>query len=124
MTAERIKITYATLRADNEDLQVAYEAGLERAKGRLGAYHRNFIDGEERDGEGSFELRSPIDSDLLVGTFARGTRADVQDAIRAARRAQPAWFRLGWEKRLEIMKRAADLISERQMEYAGLMAVE
>ncbi|HEY6570756.1 MAG TPA: aldehyde dehydrogenase family protein, partial [Candidatus Limnocylindrales bacterium] len=47
-----------------------------------------------------------------------------QDAIRAARRAQPAWFRLGWEKRLEIMKRAADLISERQMEYAGLMAVE
>jgi 1-pyrroline-5-carboxylate dehydrogenase len=124
MTAERIKITYATLRADNEDLQVAYEAGLERAKGRLGAYHRNFIDGVERDGEGSFELRSPIDSDLLVGTFARGTRADVHDAIRAARRAQPAWFRLGWEKRLEIMKRAADLISERQMEYAGLMAVE
>ena len=32
MTAERIKITYATLRADNEDLQVAYEAGLEKAK--------------------------------------------------------------------------------------------
>ena len=124
MTAERIKITYATLRADNEDLQVAYEAGLERAQGRLGAYHRNFIDGAERDGEGTFELRSPIDSEILVGTFARGTRADVQDAIDAARRAQPAWFRLGWEKRLEIMKRAAELISERQMEYAGLMAVE
>ena len=124
MTAERIKITYATLRADNEDLQVAYEAGLERAKGRLGAYHRNFIDGQERDGEGTFELRSPIDTEILVGTFAKGTRADVQDAVKAARRAQPAWFRLGWEKRLEIMRRAADLISERQMEYAGLMAVE
>ena len=124
MTAERIKITYATLRADNEDLQVAYEAGLERAKGRLGAYHRNFIDGRERDGEGTFELRSPIDTDILVGTFAKGTRADVQDAIGAARRAQPAWFRLGWERRLEIMRRAAELISERQMEYAGLMAVE
>ena len=124
MTAERIKITYATLRADNEDLQVAYEAGLERAKGRIGAYHRNFIDGAERDGEGTFELRSPIDSEILVGTFAKGTRADVQDAVKAARRAQPAWFRLGWEKRLAIMKRAADLISERQMEYAGLMALE
>ena len=124
MTAERIKITYATLRADNEELQVAYEAGLERAKGRIGAYHRNFIDGAERDGEGTFELRSPIDSEILVGTFAKGTRADVQDAVKAARRAQPAWFRLGWERRLEIMKRAADLISERQMEYAGLMALE
>jgi len=70
------------------------------------------------------EVRSPIDSEIVVGTFARGTRADAQDAIAAARRAQLAWFRLGWEKRLEILRRAAELISERQMEYAGLMAIE
>ena len=124
MTAPRLKITYATLRADNEELHALYEAGLEKAKGRLGAYHRNYIDGVERDGDGTFEVRSPIDTDILVGTFARGTRADVQDAIAAARRAQPAWFRLGWEKRLEILKAAAELISERQMEYGGLMAIE
>ncbi len=124
MAAERIKITYATLRADNEELHALYEAGLEKAKGRLGAYHRNFIDGAERDGQGTFEVRSPIDTDILVGTFARGTRTDVQDAIAAARRAQPAWFRLGWEKRIEILRRAAELISERQMEYGGLMAIE
>ena len=122
--AERIKITYATLRNDNEELHALYEAGLEKAKGRLGASHRNFVDGAERDGDGTFEVRSPIDTDILVGTFAKGTREDVQDAIAAARRAQPAWFRLGWEKRLEILRRAAELISERQMEYAGLMAVE
>ena len=91
---------------------------------RLGAYHRNLVDGTERDGDGTFEVRSPIDTDILVGTFARGTREDVRDAIAAARRAQPAWFRLGWERRLEILRRAAELISERQMEYAGLMAIE
>ena len=124
MTAERIKITYATLRADNEELHALYEAGLEKAKARLGQHHRNFIDGADRDGDGEFEVRSPIDSEILVGTFARGTRKDTQDAIAAARRAQPAWFRLGWEKRLEILRRAAELISERQMEYGGLMAVE
>ncbi|MHB8891829.1 MAG: aldehyde dehydrogenase family protein [Candidatus Limnocylindrales bacterium] len=124
MTTPRLKITYATLRADNEELHALYEAGLEKARARLGAYHRNFIDGAERDGDGTFEVRSPIDSEILVGTFAKGTRADVQDAIAAARRAQPAWFRLGWEKRLEILKAAAELISERQMEYGGLMAIE
>ncbi len=124
MTAQRIKITYATLRADNEELHALYEAGLEKAKGRLGAYHPNFIDGKDRDGDGTFEIRSPIDSEILVGTFAKGTRKDAQDAIAAARRAQPAWFRLGWEKRLEILRRAAELISERQMEYGGLMAIE
>jgi 1-pyrroline-5-carboxylate dehydrogenase len=124
MTAERIKITYATLRADNEELHQLYEAGLEKAKGRLGEHHRNFIDGVEREGDGTFEIRSPIDTDILVGTFARGTRKDVQDAIAAGRRAQPAWFQLGWERRIEILRRAAELISERQMEYAGLMAIE
>src|SRR6476620_1702693 len=127
MTTEskpRIKITYATLRNDNEELHALYEAGLEKAKGRLGANHRNFVDGAERDGDGTFEVRSPIDTDILLGTFAKGTRKDVQDAIAAARRAQKAWFKLGWERRLEILKRAAELISERQMEYAGLMAIE
>jgi 1-pyrroline-5-carboxylate dehydrogenase len=124
MTAERIKITYATLRADNEELHALYEAGLEKAKARLGRYHRNFVGGAERDGDGTFEVRSPIDTDILVGTFAKGTRDDVRDAIAAARKAQPAWFRLGWEKRIEILRRAAELISERQMEYAGIMAIE
>jgi 1-pyrroline-5-carboxylate dehydrogenase len=129
MTAEpqakpRIKITYATLRADNEELHALYDAGLERAKRRLGQEHRNWIGGRERDGDGTFELRSPIDRDWLVGTFAKGTAKDVQDAVDAARKAQPAWFALGWEKRLEILGKAAELISERQMEYGGLMAIE
>ncbi len=127
MTTEsqpRLKITYATLRADNEELHRLYEAGLERARARLGGQHRNLVDGRERDGDGTFELRSPIDRDILVGTFAKGTRRDAQDAIDAARRAQPAWAALGWERRLEILDRAAGLISERQMEYGGLMAIE
>jgi 1-pyrroline-5-carboxylate dehydrogenase len=123
-SAPRIKITYATLRTDNEELHAQYEAGLTAAKARLGGYHRNFVNGAERDGEGTFELRSPIDRDILVGTFATGTRSDVRDAIAAARAAQPAWFALGWEKRLEILLRAAELISERQMVYGGLMAIE
>jgi 1-pyrroline-5-carboxylate dehydrogenase len=123
-TTPRIKITYATLRADNEELHALYEAGLERARARLGAYHPNHVGGADRDGEGAFELRSPIDTDILVGTFAKGTRQDVRDAVAAARRAQPAWFRLGWERRVEILRAAAELISERQMEYAALMAIE
>jgi 1-pyrroline-5-carboxylate dehydrogenase len=122
--AERIKITYATLRNDNEELHGLYEAGVARARARLGAYHRNFVDGVGRDGDGVFELRSPIDERVLVGTFARGTAADVRDAIAAARAAQPAWRAMPWRDRLAILRRAAELISERQMEYAALMAIE
>jgi len=123
-SAPRIKITYATLRADNEELHAQYEAGLEQAKARLGGHHRNIVGADERDGAGSFELRSPIDRDIVVGTFASGNQTDVRDAIAAARAAQPAWFAMGWTKRLELLRRAAELISERQMVYGGLMAIE
>jgi len=122
--APRIKITYATLRADNEDLHAAFEAGVEEARARLGRWHANVIGGAEQDGEVGFELRSPIDQDILVGRFAHGTPEDAHTAVATARAAQPAWRALGWERRIEIMRRAADLISERLMVYGALMSIE
>ena len=49
---ERIKITYATLSADDERLHAAFERGLERARARLGRDHPNIIGGREREGDG------------------------------------------------------------------------
>ena len=127
MTTEstaRIKITYATLRADNEPLHAQFEAALATARTSLGAFHRNYVDGAWRDGDGTFEVRSPIDSQMVVGTFARGTATDVDDAVAAARSAQPAWAATPWRERVAIVKRAGDLISERLMDYSALMAIE
>jgi 1-pyrroline-5-carboxylate dehydrogenase len=127
MTTEskpRIKITYATLSADNEDLHAGFEAGLATARASLGAQYRNYIDGAWRDGDGTFEARSPIDRDMLLGTFALGTTADVDDAVAAARAAQPAWAAVPWRERVAIIKRAGDLISDRLMEISADMAIE
>jgi 1-pyrroline-5-carboxylate dehydrogenase len=119
----RIKITYATLRNDNDDLHAAFDRGLDAARGRLGRSHQNLIGGSWRDGDGTFEKRSPIDGSV-VGAFATGTREDVRDAIAAAREAFPAWARRPWQERVALLRRAADLISERQFELAALMAIE
>jgi 1-pyrroline-5-carboxylate dehydrogenase len=128
MTTEakpRLKITYATLRADNEELHALYEQGVKESRAGLGAHHRNYIDGRWVDGSaGAFEARSPIDREMLIGTFAKGDRADVQNAIAAARRAAPGWRNTPWTERLSILRRAAELISERQMRYGADMAFE
>jgi 1-pyrroline-5-carboxylate dehydrogenase len=123
-TTPRMKITYATLSADNEELQASFDAAVERVRGELGHSYPMLIGGEERLGAQEFEDRSPIDSQIVVSRFPIGTRQDVQDAVAAAREAFPTWRDLGWRKRIELLRRAADLISERQFEYAALMAFE
>jgi 1-pyrroline-5-carboxylate dehydrogenase len=121
----RIKITYATLRNDNEELHALYEQGVQDARAGLGAHHQNLVDGRWVDGSaGTFEARSPIDRDLVIGTFAKGDRDDVRKAIEAARRAAPEWRRTPWQERLAILRKAAELISERLMRYSGDMAYE
>jgi 1-pyrroline-5-carboxylate dehydrogenase len=120
----RIKITYATLRADNEELHSGFEDAVARVRAGLGGHHQNLVNGAWRDGAGAFEVRSPIDADLVLGTFATGTAADVDDAVAAARAAQPAWAKTPWPERLAILRLAAEIISDRLMDDSAVMAIE
>ena len=127
MTSEakpRIKITYATLSASNEELHAGFEEAAQQVRRELGGYHQNYVDGAWRDGIGTFEARSPISTDILLGTFASGSPADIDDAVAAARRAQPAWAATPWRERLTILRRAAELISDRLLEYSAIMSYE
>jgi 1-pyrroline-5-carboxylate dehydrogenase len=127
MTADakpRIKITYATLKADNEDLHTGFEEAVKRVRAGFGSHYRQYIAGAWRDSEVTFDVRSPIDTDLLLGTCALGTTTDVDAAVAAARAAQPAWAAVPWQERLAILDRAADLISDRLMDLSALMAYE
>ena len=123
-TTPRMKITYATLSADNEELQSAFDAALERARAELGKSYPMIIGGDERFADETFEDHSPIDRDLVLARFPKGTRKDVRDAIDAARDAYPAWRDTPWRDRLTIMRRAAEIISDRQFDLAALMALE
>ena len=123
-TPPRIKITYATLSADNEELQAAFDAALEEARGELGRTYPMVIGPEERTKPEQFEDRSPIDRELLIGRFQVGDRQDVRDAIAAARAAFPRWRDTPWRERVALLRRAAEIISERQFVYAALMSLE
>lgn len=121
--SKEFRVTYATLAGD-PSMHADYERGIEEAKAWLGQDHPAYIDGEPREGDGWHTEVSPIDSDIVIGRFAKATVEDARDAIAAAKAFAPEWDRMGWEKRCEILDKAADLMEERRYEIAALMAME
>jgi len=71
----------------------------------------HFIDGRRVAGETTFEVRSPIDWDnWKLAEVADGGRAEVDAAVAAARRAFPAWAKLGPDGRHQALTSLADAI--------------
>ena len=76
------------------------------------------IDGDRRAGSGdTVEDHDPATSELLVA-FASATAADVDDAVTAARRAQPGWAARTPVERGRVLRRVADLLREHNEELA------
>jgi 1-pyrroline-5-carboxylate dehydrogenase len=117
------RVTYATLTADDAELEAAYTAAVDAVREQLGATHPLWIGGEERYGE-TFSTVSPLDTSVEIGNFTVADGDDVDDAVAAARGAQPAWAATTWQERCEILDRAADLVSERSVVDGAALAWE
>src|SRR6266542_2300383 len=120
----KFRVTYATLSADNEDLHAAYEQGVATARSWLGQTFPTYVNGEARDDGAVFELVSPNDHSLKLASFHAATERDIQDAVTSARAAAPAWAETPWRERVAVLRRAADLISDRANELAALLSLE
>ncbi|HEX8132332.1 MAG TPA: aldehyde dehydrogenase family protein [Actinomycetes bacterium] len=120
----KFRVTYATLSADNEELHEAYEQGVRTARSWLGQTFPTVVDGQPRTDGPTFTLSSPNDAHLELGTFHAASERDVDDAVAAAKAAFPAWSGMPWRERVALLRRAADVISERSNELAALMSME
>ncbi len=117
------RVTYATLSADDAELDASYTAASAEVRAELGATHPLWIGDDERFGP-TFTTHSPVDRSVEVGHFTTADRDDVDDAIEAARAAQPDWAARPWQQRCEILDRAADLISDRSVRDGAALAWE
>ena len=121
---KHIKVTYSTLASPDPLLHQYFEEAVAEAKAGFGKTFPMFINGEERSAAETFEKRSPVDLDLVMGHFQYGSAQDVNDAVAAAKAAFPAWSGRPWQERVAIMRRAADLISERLFYMGAVMSLE
>src|SRR5687767_8581720 len=119
------KITYATLGGDSlEDLHRELDAAIANAPKTFGRDHLLYIDGKRLQAAERFDDRSPIDTNIVLGMFQKGTREHVKSAVAAARGAYPAWAALSWQERLKYVRRIADAIRNHSAELSALMGYE
>lgn len=119
-----MKITYATMSADNRELNEAFDTAVSRARQTLGQTHGVIVNGEHRTDREMHTEVSPIDSDIVVGHYAQGTTSDVDDAVAAARAFQPEWEAWGWERRRDLMLAAADVMESQIYDISAKLSFE
>ena len=71
-----------------------------------------YIGGDRRpasDG-GTYDLYNPARPSELVGHAAAATREDIDDAVRAAHAAFPAWAEMGYQARIDLMRQVAEML--------------
>jgi acyl-CoA reductase-like NAD-dependent aldehyde dehydrogenase len=82
------------------------------------------IGGQWESGQDRIEIRNPANPDEVVGTAARGTAADAERAIAAAKAAQPGWAKRSFAERAEVLGAALDRFSAGTETRARLYARE
>ncbi len=118
------RLTYATMFDPPEELHTRFEEAVAQCRANLGQEHGMLINNQDHFSAEKFEDRSPIDTDTVLGIFQRGSAADAQAALSAARSAAADWGRTPWQERIALVRRAAALIDERIFEIGAVLALE
>ena len=125
MSAETtFKLTYATMFNPPEELHRRFEEALSQVKSQMGQEYAMLIDGKEYYTAEKFEDRSPINTDWVLGIFQKGSAADAQTAVAAAKRAFPGWSHTPWQERVALIRKAADILDRRIYEMGAVMSLE
>src|SRR3989442_4547478 len=107
-----------------EEFHAAYESAVDKIRTGFGQKHPMIIDGQETWATSTFDDLCPADTKIVLGLFQKGTRAHAKRAVKAAQAAFPSWAAKPYTERVQLVQRAADLISQRKFELAALMSFE
>lgn len=124
-TPDLPRVTYSNIRADFSGVHALLDRMIPEARtGLLGQEWNHFINGASVNGGGVYDVVCPIDNRLLLGRFASADAETVDQAVIAAKTAQPAWAALPLAKRIAAVRRFADVLNARKYDLAVACLLE
>src|SRR5471032_2181003 len=102
----------------------AMEAALKKVKAEFGREHPLVIGGQRITGLKTFDSVNPAHKSQILGTFQKGGRAHVEQAIEAAWTAFESWRKQPVGVRAGLLVKAAELMRKRKHEFSATMVYE
>lgn len=118
------KITYASLGSLGSGFHRKFDSALKKIREDSGRKYPIYIGGQPRNSNKTFADISPSDIRNILGKFQLANRTHAQQAVAVAKKAFPVWRNLGWKRRIKILRKAADLMTQRQYEFAARLTLE
>lgn len=123
------QISYATLSTalSDPDMLARFDKAFAQVRANIGERARTypmFIGGAERFADVQFAKTTPINTEVTIGYFQRGSAQDAHEAIAAAKAAFTEWSALSWKRRVALMRKVANLIDRRLFDIAAWVSIE
>src|SRR4029453_1129792 len=119
------RVTYSNTGEDFSGVHAHLDAIIPEVEARLlGKSRPALVAGGDRNDGSVILARSPIDRHMLVGEFPQADEALVDDAVKAARDAFPAWRDMGWQKRVALLRSGADVLEQRKWDLSVACLIE
>jgi len=107
-----------------EEFHASFDAAVEAVRRSFGKKYPAIIGGDKIYIEQTFQVRSPADSDILLGEFPSCTIQHTAQAVKAARAALEAWGEVPYRRRAKIFYECADSFSMEKFYLAALLTFE
>lgn len=107
-----------------EQLRSAFPLAIERWRQNDCPIVDLWLDGRNVRTEQRIASVNPADPDETVALICQAGPAEADQAIAVAKAAQPAWAATPVTERASMMRRAADLLHEKIVDYAALQVLE
>ncbi|GIK81019.1 MAG: aldehyde dehydrogenase family protein [Pseudorhodoplanes sp.] len=119
------RVTYSNIAEDFTAVHAHLDSLIPQFKASLSAQTRaNRIAGRQ-DSEGTaYRAVSPIDRDIVLGSFVEASAAALHRAVGAAHAAYPAWSALDWQARVEHLEHVAREFERRKYELSVACLLE
>lgn len=118
------RITYTKQPADLEPFHIMLDAELPKFRNNLGKRWPNWIAGAENWDGDIYDASSPLDRELILGSFVEANKTAVDKAVDAATQRIPLWGKQPWTKRVEVIRSIAKEMTRKKYELSMAVLYE